>query len=122
MKHRLSIIFMLLLLAMPTLADTPQTTRDTLRDAREKLWHDGEAVIEDAQQPARVCSTRPMRLLPSPMFRSSRQHKDAAYSVPSAVYSLIPLTLKHQHSAFSPPYKAAASCDYYVIALRHILR
>lgn len=121
MKHRFSVICILLLLALPTLAAGQQTTRDSLRDGREKLWHAGEAVIEDAQQPARVCSTRPLRPLPSPMFRTGRQHKGTAFVAPTVARSLVPQTLKQQHSEFSPPYRAVASCDYYVIALRHIL-
>ena len=72
---RLLLQLLLLLASCQAVAATTESgrgQRDMLRDGREELWHIGAAIIEDAQQPSRICNTRPQRVLPSIGFKPSR--------------------------------------------------
>ena len=72
---RLLLQLLLLLASCQAAAATTESgrgQRDMLRDGREELWHIGAAIVEDAQQPSRICNTRPQRVLPSIGFKPSR--------------------------------------------------
>lgn len=81
-----------------------------------------EATLTDATQLYRICSSRPQRILPTQGSRSSRTLTPA--------FNLVRLHIvKPLHSFYdsrcrleSAPFCLSASCDYYVIALRHIIR
>ena len=81
-----------------------------------------EAILTDATQLYRICSSRPQRILPSQGSRSERTVTPAFNFVRQHI-------VKPLHSFFdsrcrleSAPFCLLASCDYYVIALRHIIR
>ena len=80
-----------------------------------------EATLTDATQLYRICSSRPQRILPTQGSRSVRTLTPA--------FNLIRHIAKPLHSYCdsrcrqeSAPFCLSASCDYYVIALRHIIR
>ena len=81
-----------------------------------------DAMLSDASQLYRICSSRPQRILSTQGSRGERTITPHSNLVRQ--YLVKPL-----HSYFdsrcrleSAPYSLSASCDYYVIALRHILR
>lgn len=81
-----------------------------------------EATLTDATQLYRICSSRPQRILPLQGSRSVR-------TLPHAYYVGRQHFVKPLHSYFdsrcrmeSAPFCLSSSCDYYVIALRHIIR
>ena len=82
-----------------------------------------EATLTDASQLYRVCSSRPQRILPSQGPKTERtitpfgsfaqrQH------IVKRLYSLYDSRCRKE----TAPFCMSASCDYYVIALRHIIR
>ncbi len=81
-----------------------------------------EATLTDATQLYRICSSRPHRILPTQGSRSERTLTPG--------FNLVRLHhVKRLHSYFdsrcrleSAPFCLSSSCDYYVIALRHIIR
>lgn len=81
-----------------------------------------EATLTDASQLYRVCSSRPQRILPTHGSRTTR--------IGTPTFSLVRQHIvKPLHSFYngrcrmeSAPFCLSASCDYYVIALRHIIR
>lgn len=81
-----------------------------------------EAVLTDASQLYHVCSSRPQRILPVQGSRGERTLTPALNFVRQHI-------VKPLHSYFdsrcrqeSAPFCLPSSCDYYVIALRHIIR
>ena len=85
--------------------------------------HHQEATLTDASQLYRICSSRPQRILPTqgsktertvtPYGRiATRQHNV------KPLYSYYDSRCRRETAPFCMP----ASCDYYVIALRHIIR
>lgn len=122
---RLLLQLLLLLASCQAVAATTENgrgQRDMLRDGREELWHIGAAIIEDAQQPSRICNTRPQRVLPSIGFKPSRPSARHPWNNINSQKPLIPLCTYGRHEALRAPFRMVASCDYYVIALRHIVR
>ncbi|MBR3522040.1 MAG: hypothetical protein IKN75_05880 [Prevotella sp.] len=81
-----------------------------------------EATLTDATQLYRVCTSRPQRLLPTQGSRSERFLTPAIKLVRQ--YILKPLHSHHDSRCRmeSAPFALSASRDYYVIALRHIIR
>lgn len=81
-----------------------------------------EATLTDATQLYRVCSSRPQRILPTQGARNERTLTPAIRLVRQ--YILKPLHSYHDSRCRieSAPFSLSASCDYYVIALRHIIR
>ena len=85
--------------------------------------HHQEATLTDASQFYRVCSSRPQRILPS---QSSKTERTIS---PFSNLALRQHIVKHLYSYYdsrcrqeTAPFCVSASCDYYVIALRHIIR
>ena len=82
-----------------------------------------EATLTDASQLYRVCSSRPQRILPSQGAKTVRT------ITPLGGFAQRQHIVKHLHSHYdsrcrkeTAPFCMSASCDYYVIALRHIIR
>ena len=82
-----------------------------------------EATLTDASQLYRVCSSRPQRIL------SSQGSKTERTVTPFGNPALRQHIVKHLHSyndsrcrLETAPFCMSASSDYYVIALRHIIR
>jgi hypothetical protein len=85
--------------------------------------HHHEATLTDASQIYRVCSSRPQRILPSQGSRTERT------ITPFGNLALRQHIIKHLYTYYdsrcrqeTAPFCMSASCDYYVIALRHIIR
>ena len=104
------------------LAEIPlQPTESTVMVPLQKHHH--EATLTDATQLYRVCSLRPQRILPSQGSKTERT------ITPFSNFALRQHIVKHFNSYYdgrcrkeTAPFCMSASCDYYVIALRHIIR
>lgn len=103
-------------------ADDDRGQRDVLHDAREEMWHIATAIIEDGQQPSRICNTRPQRVLPSIGFKPHRLSARYPWNTINNKKPLIPLCTYGKTVALRAPFRMVASRDYFVIALRHIVR
>lgn len=80
-----------------------------------------EAALTDVTLLYRICSSRPQRILPTHGSRSKRAL--------TPTFNLIWYIVKPLHSYFdnrcrqeSAPFRMSSTCDYYVFALRHIIR
>ena len=85
--------------------------------------HHHEATLTDASQLYRVCSSRPQRILPSQGSRTERT------ITPFGNLALRQHIVKHLYTYYdsrcrqeTAPFCMSASRDYYVIALRRIIR
>ena len=85
--------------------------------------HHHEATLTDASQLYRVCSSRPQRILPSQGSKTERT------ITPFGNFALRQHIVNHFNSYYdsrsrqeTAPFCMSASRDYYVIALRHIIR
>ena len=104
------------------LAEIPlQPTESTVMVPLQQHHH--EATLTDASQLYRVCSSRPQRILPSQGARTERT------ITPFGNLALRQHIVKHLYTCYdsrcrqeTAPFCMSASCDYYVIALRHIIR
>ena len=85
--------------------------------------HHQEATLTDASQIYRICSSRPQRVLPTQGSKPERtttpfgglaiRHHNV-----NPLYSYYDSRCRRE----TAPFCMSASCDYYVIALRHIIR
>lgn len=79
------------------------------------------AIIETNSNGYRLGSSRPQRLLPTPPARFKPSQGRSTVNLHH-----IQKIQKHfyggKYVAFTAPFQASVSCDYYVIALRHIIR
>lgn len=101
--------------------NNPEQRESSVVVPRQQQPH--EATLTDATQLYRVCTSRPQRLLPTTQgSRSERFLTPAARLVRQ--YILKPLHSHHDSRCRmeSAPFALSASRDYYVIALRHIIR
>ena len=85
--------------------------------------HHHEATLTDATQLYRVCSSRPQRILPSQGSKTERT------ITPFGNLALRQHIVKNLYTYYdsrcrqeTAPFCMSASCDYYVIALRYIIR
>lgn len=97
-----------------------ERTESSLMSPQRQLHH--EATLTDANGLYRICSMRPQRIAPSQGARSKQSQTSYGYRVRQHL-------VKPLHSYFdsrcrmeSAPFCLSSSCDYYVIALRHIIR
>ena len=85
--------------------------------------HHQEATLTDASQIYRICSSRPQRILPTQGSKTERNvtpYGSFAFRkhIIKPLYSYYDSRCRLETAPFCP----SASCDYYVIALRHIIR
>ena len=85
--------------------------------------HPHEATLTDASQLYRICSSRPQRIL------SSQGSKTERTITPFGSFAQRHRIVKHLYYHYqsrcpneTAPFCMSASCDYYVIALRRIIR
>jgi len=85
--------------------------------------HHQEATLTDASQIYRICSSRPQRVLPTQGAKTERT------ITPFGSIAIRQHIVKPLHSYYdsrcrreTASFCLSASCDYYVIALRHIIR
>ncbi|MBP3777148.1 MAG: hypothetical protein IJ548_08280 [Paludibacteraceae bacterium] len=85
--------------------------------------HHQEATLTDASQMYRICSSRPQRILPSQGSKTERT------ITPFGIFAIRQHSVKPLYSYYdsrcrleAAPFCMSVSSDYYVIALRHIIR
>ena len=80
-----------------------------------------EATLTDATSLYRTCSSRPQRLLPT---HGSKTERTANPCASGRNHIVKPIHFLHdsRRRLETTPYRLSASCLYYVIALRHIIR
>ena len=82
-----------------------------------------EATLTDATQIYRICNSRPQRIVPT---QGSKTERTITPYSSSAIRTYIAKTLYSYYDSRcrleTAPFCMSASCDYYVIALRHIIR
>ena len=81
-----------------------------------------EATLTDATQLYRICSSRPQRILPTQGSRSERTLTPAFNFIRQHIVKPLHSYCDSRCRQESAPFCLSASCDYYVIALRHIIR
>ncbi|MBQ7471337.1 MAG: hypothetical protein IJS97_02795 [Prevotella sp.] len=83
--------------------------------------HHHEAILTDANNLYRICSSRPQRLLPTLGSNKVRTANPCGFC---RVHIVKPI--QHLYDSRcrleTAPFSMSASCHYYVIALRHIIR
>ena len=99
----------------------PEQSESSVMVPRQQQPH--EATLTDATQLYRVCTSRPQRLLPTTQGSRSERFLTPAIKLVRQ-YILKPLHSHHDSRCRmeSAPFALSASRDYYVIALRHIIR
>lgn len=88
---------------------------DTLEPAQRQT-----ALITDTSQTVRLCNTRPQRILPS--FTAKPTHLLSRNMFHNRFYSLHFQGIDRYLTTVTTPIPSSAVCDYYVIALRQIIR
>ena len=85
--------------------------------------HQQEATLTDASQIYRICSSRPQRVLPTQGAKTERTVTPFG-SFANRQHQVTPLNSYYDSRCRleTAPFCLSASCDYYVIALRHIIR
>ncbi len=83
--------------------------------------HHLEATLTDATSLYRICSSRPQRILPTQGAKNERTANPFGFFRRNIVK---PIHFLHdsRRRLETAPFCLSASCHYYVIALRHILR
>ncbi len=81
-----------------------------------------EATLTDATSLYRICNTRPQRIMPTYGSKSERSISHFRFLMQRHIVK--PLSILHdsRRRQETAPFCLSASCHYYVLALRHILR
>ena len=97
-----------------------QEQRDATIITRQDTRHK-EATLTDATSLYRICSSRPQRIQPTHASKTERTAKPCSFVRRHIVK---PLHFLHdsRRRLETAPFCLSASCLYYVIALRHIIR
>lgn len=88
---------------------------DTIEPAQRQT-----ALITDTSQNIRLCNTRPQRIIPS--FTAKPTHLLGRNTFHNRFYSLHFQGIDRYLTTVTTPIPSSAACDYYVIALRQIIR
>lgn len=94
-------------------ASTVQQAGDPLQQA---------AVLSDARQLYRICTTRPQRVLPTQGSQQQRTSGKASCAVRTIFHQSFHRFYDGRYRTETAPFRFVASRDYYIIALRRILR
>ena len=99
--------------------ESEQLTASAVMSTQDTRHH--EATLTDATSLYRVCSSRPQRLLPTQGSKTERTANPCGFVRRHIVK---PLQFRHdsRRRMETAPFCLPASCLYYVIALRHIIR
>lgn len=81
-----------------------------------------EAILSDASNSYRVCNTRPQRLLPSQGAKQERTSGKQPCILHYQKHQSLKRTYGRRERKETAPFCFVASRDYYIIALRRILR
>lgn len=103
------------------MSETPQHRESSVLTPQHR--HHQEATLTDASQLYRICSSRPQRILPTQGAKTERS------VTPFGSLARWQHIVKPIHTYYdsrrrreTAPFCLSASRDYYVIALRHIVR
>lgn len=88
---------------------------DTIEPAQRQT-----ANINDTSQTVRLCNTRPQRILPS--ITAKPTHLLGRNTFQNKFYSLHFRGIDRYLTKVTTPIPSSAACEYYVIALRRIIR
>lgn len=88
---------------------------DTIEPAQRQT-----ALITDTSQTVRLSNTRPQRILPS--FTAKPTHLLSRNTFHNKFFSLHFQRIDRYLTTVTTPIPSSAACDYYVIALRQIIR
>ena len=88
---------------------------DTIEPAQRQT-----ALITDTSQTVSLCNTRPQRIIPS--FTAKPTHLLGRNTFHKRFYSLHFQGINRYLTTVTTPIPSSAACDYYVIALRQIIR
>lgn len=88
---------------------------DTIEPAQRQT-----ALITDTSQTVRLSNTRPQRILPS--FTAKPTHLLSQNTFHNKFYSLDFQGINRYLTTVTTPIPSSSACDYYVIALRQIIR
>ena len=80
-----------------------------------------EAMLTDASSLYRVCSSRPLRILPTQGSKTERTANPCGF-VRRHIVKPLHFLYDSRRRLETAPFCLSASCLYYVIALRHIIR
>ena len=81
-----------------------------------------EATLTDATMLYRICSTRPLRILPTAGSRVVRTITPVGGAAKQYIVKPLHRFYDSRCMPVSSPLRLSASCDDYIIALRHIIR
>lgn len=95
-------------------------TESSIRTTQRQLPH--EATLADAIQLYRICSSRPQRVLPTQGSRNERTQTPISNLVRRYIVKPLHSYYDSRCRLETAPFRLSASCDYYVFALRHIIR
>ena len=85
--------------------------------------HHQDATLTDASQIYRICSSRPQRILPTQGSKTERTVTPfGSFAIRHHIVKPIYSYYDSRCRLETAPFCLSASCDYYVIALRHIIR
>ena len=97
-----------------------QNIESVFQNPNHQIHH--EATLTDAAQIYRICSSRPQRNIPTQDSRCHRMDFPSYGSTRRHITNLLYSYHDSRWSLKSHPICLSVSCDYYVIALRHIIR
>lgn len=104
--------------SMAYLEVASHTREDRLIDLSKHDHHSSTATLTDTSDLYRICNTRPQRILQS----FGNKIRMAGKSLLSIIKQPLHIFTHREPSPLTAYSLRAASCSYYVIALRHILR
>ena len=102
------------------LQDYPSQSADAVMEPQQHRYH--EATLTDATQLYRICSSRPQRISPTHGSKSEPSSSLCTGFAQRYIVKLPKFFHDYRLRLNTAPFRMSASRDYYVIALRHIIR
>lgn len=84
--------------------------------------HHHEATLTDGTSLYRICNTRPQRIMPTYGSKSERSVSQFRLLMQRHIVKPLNLLYDSRRRQETAPFCLSASCHYYVLALRHIIR
>ncbi len=103
-----------------SLQEYPFQSEETVMVPQQQRHH--EATLTDATQLYRICSSRPQRINPTHGSKSEPSSSLCIGFAQRYVVKLPKFFHDYRLRLNTAPFRMSASRDYYVIALRHIIR
>ena len=100
--------------------ETERPVQSVVKTAQERQHH--EATLTDATQFYRICSSRPQRVTPTQGSKTERTTNPCGGLARRYIVKPLNTLYDSRRRLETAPFCLSASRDYYVIALRHIIR